>query len=81
MRTRLLLLLTASPLTILIASCANTSPSNVQAPTVAATVEPDACTWLKPIRPDATFETRWTTDEKRQILALDQNITKNCGTK
>lgn len=74
-------MLTVSPLAILTASCASTNPSNVQAPTVAATVETDACTWLKPIRPDAGFETRWTTAEKQQILALDQNVTKTCGAK
>lgn len=38
----------------------------------------DACAWLKQIIPGDGFETRWTHDEKAQVLAFDQMVAKEC---
>lgn len=38
----------------------------------------DACAWLKQIIPGVGFETRWTRDEKAQVLAFDQMVAKQC---
>lgn len=38
----------------------------------------DACAWLKQIVPDANFQSRWTTNEKAQVLAFDQIVEKEC---
>ena len=37
-----------------------------------------SCGWLKPVQPDAGFQTRWTRAEKEQVDSLDKNIDKNC---
>ena len=38
-----------------------------------------SCGWLQVVHPDAGFETRWTHDEKVQIVTLNDQIKKECG--
>lgn len=67
-----------------ITSCASPDriggTANVAAPAVAATVTPDACTWLAKIHPDDGFSTRWTRYEKEQVVALNRKIALFCRT-
>lgn len=61
--------------------CAQTPGASygmTNAPVVAATVTPDACAWLRILKPDAGFDTRWTRDEKEYAVALNRNIKKFC---
>jgi len=53
-------------LTLLSAACSSPAPIS------------NACGWLHPIVPDAGFETRWTTNEKRQTVELNLDISRAC---
>lgn len=55
------------PLMLILNACA-AAPSPVA----------DACSWASLIIPDAGFETRWTTAEKRQVDAYDKIVQKEC---
>jgi len=57
-------ILFALMLPLLIASCA-TPPSS-------------ACSWVRQIRPSAGFEQRWTTPEKRQVVAHNRKVKEFC---
>lgn len=39
---------------------------------------PDFCTWAKEIIPGDGFQSRWTREEKEQVLSLDQKIIQFC---
>lgn len=59
-----------------IAGCATTTPQPPQTVTVTKVVD-TACDWVKPI----TASKADTDDTKRQILAHDLAISKNCPSK
>lgn len=39
---------------------------------------PDVCSWVSIIVPDEGFETRWTRQEKEQVLLHDMNVEMFC---